>query len=423
MPVYPHHYLPVGETVFYGTDMDTLRNKTIYAESYGCTFNHADTEKIIAFAKRQGCVQVPAEEAECIIINTCTVVGTTERTMLRRIRNYAGKEIVVTGCMPVVQRELLLETDPSLHLILPEDMYVRCPEVGAMTDPHTGVVQIGTGCLGSCTYCITHYARGPLKSFSADSIVAEVERLAEQGAYEIQLTGQDVSAWGRDIGQDLAYLLERIAGANGDFCLRVGMMNPATVIPIIDRLAPAFAHEKIFGFVHMPVQSGSDTVLASMNRGYTAAAFESVVEAFRAEIPDVRVSTDIIAGFPTEGCAEFDETLEMIERVRPTKVNITRFSVRDGTPAAIHHDHPDLVKKERSRALTHLTERIYDEENLHWIGRKLPVLVTEQKKNGSVIARDATYQNIVIREEIPLGTHIQVKVTGHHRHYLLAESI
>lgn len=403
--------------------MDTLRDKTIHVESYGCTFNHADTEKIIAAAQRQGCVRVPAEEAECIILNTCTVVGATERAMLRRIRAYAGKEIVVTGCMPVVQRALLLETFPDLHLILPEEMYAMCPEVGVMTDPHTGVVQMGTGCLGACSYCITRAARGPLKSFSAEAIVAEVERLAARGACEIQLTGQDVSAWGMDVGKDLAYLLEQIAGVKGDFCLRVGMMNPATAGRIIDRLAPAFAHEKIFGFVHLPVQSGSDAVLASMNRGYTAAEFEAVVAAFRAEIPDVRVSTDIIAGFPTEGCREFDETLEMLGRVRPTKVNITRFSVREGTPAAQYHDHPDWVKKERSRALTHLTDRIYDEENLRWIGRELPVLVTEQKKNGTVIARDATYQNIVIRQEIPLGTRLRVRVTGHRRHYLVAEPV
>lgn len=403
--------------------MDTLRDKTIHVESYGCTFNHADTEKIVAAAERQGCVQVPPEEAECIIINTCTVVGATERTMLRRIRAFAGKEIVVTGCMPVVQRDLLLETDPTLHLIEPGEMYLTCPEVGAMTDPHTGVVQTGTGCLGSCAYCITRAARGPLKSFSADAIVSEVERLAAEGAYEIQLTGQDVSAWGMDIGQDLAYLLEQIAGAKGDFRLRVGMMNPATAGRIIDRLAPAFAHEKIFGFVHLPVQSGSDAVLASMNRGYTASTFEEIVAAFRAEIPDVRVSTDIIAGFPTEGCRESDETLEMIGRVRPTKVNITRFSVREGTPAAQYHDLPDWVKKERSRALTRLTERIYDEENLRWIGRELPVLVTEQKKNGTVIARDATYQNIVIPKELPLGTHLRVKIAGHRRHYLLAEPL
>ena len=403
--------------------MDTLRNKKIYAESYGCTFNHADTEKIVAVAERQGCIRVPAEEAECIIINTCTVVGATERTMLRRIRAYAGREIVVTGCMPVVQRDLLLETDPNLHLILPEEMYAACSSVGAMTDPHTGVVQIGTGCLGSCSYCITRAARGPLKSFTAEAIVAEVERLAARGASEIQLTGQDVSAWGMDVGQDLAYLLTQIGGAKGDFCLRVGMMNPATAGRIIDRLAPAFAHEKIFAFVHLPVQSGSDTVLASMNRGYTAAEFEAVVAAFRAQIPDVRVSTDIITGYPTERCREFDETLEMLGRVRPTKVNITRFSARVGTPAALYHEHPDWVKKERSRALTHLSERIYDEENLRWIGRELPVLVTEHKKKGTSIARDATYQNIVIKKDIPLGTRLRVKVTGHRRHYLLAEPV
>ncbi|MEA2034339.1 MAG: tRNA (N(6)-L-threonylcarbamoyladenosine(37)-C(2))-methylthiotransferase [Euryarchaeota archaeon] len=407
--------------------MQTLRNKKIYVESYGCTFNHADTEKLIETAVEQGCVQVPAEDADVFVINTCTVIGATERTMLRRISEFADNRkevlIVVTGCMPVIQADLIRSVCPDSHIILPEELYRCNMRVGALTMPGVGVVQMGTGCLGRCSYCITRSARGRLKSFSESTIVAEVERLVSLGAGEIQLTGQDVSAYGLDCGTNLAELLYAINEIPGDFSVRVGMMNPATVIPILDELVPAFALKKIFSFVHMPVQSGSDHVLDTMNRGYHAEDFVKIVDAFRAEMPDVRISTDFIVGFPTETDEDFAETLSLIRRTRPGKVNITRFSTRPGTDAEKYHDLPDRIKKDRSRLLTKTANAIYDEVNESYVGRVPDVRVTEQKKAGSVVARDHSYMNIVVMEELPVGSVWKVRVTGHHRHYLIAEKL
>ena len=140
---------------------------------------------------------------------------------------------------------------------------------------------------------------------------------------------------------------------------------------------------------------------------------------FRKKIPDIRVSTDLIVGFPTENDEDFRETLEMVKRVSPTKVNITRFSVREGTPAAGFRDLPDHVKKDRSRALTAAAAAISDRHNEGLMEEEFDVVVTEQKKEGSVIARSPGYENIVIREELPFGSKCRVKITAHRRHYLI----
>jgi threonylcarbamoyladenosine tRNA methylthiotransferase CDKAL1 len=402
--------------------MERLRNKKIYVESYGCTFNHADTQKLIGIAESMGCRQVPPDKAEVFIINTCTVVGSTERTMLRRIRAFRDREILVAGCLPVVQADLL-RSEENVTVILPKTLAGYSSRVGAMVAPATGVVQMGTGCLGTCSYCITRHARGRLISHSRKTICTEVERLISEGAAEIQLTGQDVSAYGQDRGTNLAELLGAIDDIPGDFRVRVGMMNPATVLPILDDLPAAFNSEKIFRFVHLPVQSGSDRVLAAMHRGYTREDFISILEDFRNTLPDIRVSTDFIVGFPTETDSDFLESVDLLQTTRPTKVNITRYSKRPGTVAARYRDLTDSVKKVRSRALTKAANSLYDEVNETLIGREFPVMVTEKKVSGTVITRDPTYMNVVVREELPFGLRCNVMITDHHRHYLIGERV
>ncbi len=403
--------------------MHELVNRRFHIESYGCTYNHADTQKLIAIATRQGCVQVPPDEAEVVIINSCTVVAATERTMLRRLKAFEDKEVIITGCMPVVQKERIVEAFPCARILMPDEIYAAYPWKGMMLSPAVGVMQVGPGCMGACTYCITRFARGRMKSIPVETIVKEIESLALAGAAEVQLTGQDLSAYGMDCGTDLAELLEAIDACDADVLVRVGMMNPATVLPILDRLVRAFRSEKIFSFAHLPVQAGSDRVLQDMNRGYTAAEYCRVVDAFRRTIPDIRISTDFIVGFPTETDADFEDTLSLLRATCPTKVNITRFSVREGTPAAGFRDLPDHVKKDRSRALTAAAAAISDRHNEGLIGEEFDVVVTEQKKGGSVIARSPGYENIVIKEELPFGSKCRVKITGHHRHYLIGNPL
>jgi len=403
--------------------MHELVHRRFHIESYGCTFNHADAQKLITIATRQGCVQVPPDEAEVVIINSCTVVAATERAMLRRIKAFQDKEVIITGCMPVVQKELILEMFPRTRILMPDAIHAAHPWKGVMLSPAVGAMQVGQGCMGACTYCITRAARGRMKSVPVKTIVTEIERLARSGAAEVQLTGQDLSAYGMDCGTDLAVLLEAIGGCEADVRVRVGMMNPATVLPILDRLIEAFRSEKIFSFAHLPVQAGSDRVLQDMNRGYSTADYCMVIEAFRRAIPDIRISTDFIVGFPTETDADFEETLSLLRTTCPTKVNITRFSVRKGTPAAGFRDLPDRVKKDRSRALTVAAAAICDRHNEALIGNEFDVVVTEQKKQGSVVARSPGYENIVISQELPLGFRCRVKIRQHHRHYLIGSPL
>ena len=399
--------------------MHELVNRRFHIESYGCTYNHADAQKLIAIATSQGCVQVPAEEADVVIINSCTVVAATERTMLRRMKTFQDKEVIVSGCMPVVQKERILEEFPHARILVPDEVYAAFPWKGVMIAPAVGVMQVGPGCMGACTYCITRFARGRMQSLPVDTIVHEIEELGRAGAAEVQLTGQDLSAYGMDCGTDLAVLLQAIDRSRADVRVRVGMMNPGTVLPILDRLVDAFRSEKIFSFAHLPVQAGSDKVLKDMNRGYTGEEYCRIAETFRREIPEIRISTDFIVGFPTETDTDFGKTLDLLRDTRPTKVNITRFSVREGTPAAKYRDLPDRVKKDRSRELTAAAGIISDRHNEGLVGEEFDVVVTEQKRRGSVVARSPGYENIVIREELPLGSRCRVRITGHHRHYLI----
>jgi threonylcarbamoyladenosine tRNA methylthiotransferase CDKAL1 len=412
----------MSEPAFGSGVIDLLENKKFHVESYGCTFNHADTQKLIEYAEAHGCTRVPGTEAEVFLLNTCTVVAATERTMLRRLQAMQDKKILVTGCMPVVQANLIRSVCNPVFLP-PRDLYCLNKRIGAVLSPGVGAVQVATGCRGHCSYCLTRLARGSLQSYPETKIVDEVRALVDAGVREIQLTGQDVSAYGRDRNTTLAALLDSLAGIRGDFMVRVGMMNPATVIDILEDLTAAWAHENIFSFVHIPVQSGSDRVLEAMERGYAAKDVVEIVQSFRRALPKVRISTDFITGFPTETDEDFNESLRLLTGIRPTKVNITRYSQRPGTVAEDLYDMPDSVKKDRSRILTAAANQLYDEENARHIGREVPVTVTEAKKKGSVVARDQSYNNIVIPEVLPLGSACHVRIVGHRRHYLIGERV
>ncbi len=400
--------------------MERLIGKRIHIESYGCTYNHADTQKLIALLEAQGCTLTGPDDAEAVIINTCTVVGATERLMLRRLRAFAGRDLYVTGCMPLAQPKTV-RSACTARFIHPDTIRDRYGGAGTTAPGAVGVVQVASGCLGRCSYCITRLARGHLRSVSADAILDAVHTLAAGGAKEIQLTGQDVSAWGRDIGETLPELLHAIEGIPGRFRLRLGMMNPATVLPILPELARAYAGEKIFRFLHLPVQSGSDAVLERMNRGYRAADALAIVRAFRERYPEMIISSDFIVGFPGETDADFTASLDLLRAAAFAKVNITRYSRRPGTPAAACKDLTDYVRKQRSRALLAEADRIYDGYHDRWLGRETPVVVTEKKVAGSAICRTPCHMNVVIKEDLPLGYEGRAVVTARKRHYVVGE--
>lgn len=410
--------LPTARRELIAITLEDLRGRRIYIESYGCTYNHADTRRLEAILEGLGCRLTGPDEAETVIINTCTVIEATERKMLRRLATFADRDLYVTGCMPLVQEELIREVCAA-QIIHQDEIHERSRGVGTPGAGSIGVVQVASGCVGRCSYCITRLARGQLKSASANEILDAVRQLAASGACEIQLTGQDVAAWGLGRGEALPDLLQDIADIPGRFAVRLGMMHPASVLRILEPLVDAYESDRIFQFLHLPVQSGSDSVLERMQRGYVAADVVKIVAAFRERYPDMMISSDFITGFPGETDDEFQQTLELLRRAAFVKVNITRYSRRPGTPAAALKDLPERIRKDRSRALLAEANRIYDAYNERWIGRETPVVATEKNAPGSTVCRNPCYLNVVVGGDLPSGFAGRAVITGNRRHYVI----
>ena len=274
-----------------------------------------------------------------------------------------------------------------------------------------GIVNVAEGCNGACSYCIVRKARGSLKSRSLDDAVERVKRMIAEGLVEIQITAQDTAAYGSDRGDDLALLISQLTALPGKFMLRVGMMNPDSLAPIQEPVIHAFCSPKVYRFLHLPVQSGSDRILGGMGRRYHARDVLGMVGAFRSCFPDISLITDVILGFPGETDEDFQDTINLIERMQPDKVNLTRFSARPGTAAARLYDMPDRFKKERSREMTRLWMEIAARRNSRYVGEVISALVTEKGRDGTMKARGKNYMGIVVKGNPKLGSFIEVLVT------------
>jgi len=276
----------------------------------------------------------------------------------------------------------------------------------------------------SCSYCITHFARGKLKSSQVESVISDIHSALDQGCREIQLTAQDTASYGLDIGTNLGELLKEISKIDGKFRVRVGMMNPSEAQKILPTILSSYNDLKIYKFVHLPVQSGDDEILKKMNREYTVEQFIDILNKFREKYPDVTVSTDIIVGFPTETEEQFNKTVELIENVRPDIVNITRFSARPLTKAKVMKGRiPTEKVKERSKFLTDLCKKISNEKNREHVGKTYNVLVTEKGKNQTFAGRAKNYKQVVIKEKVKIGDFVKVKIVGSADTYLLGKLI
>ena len=348
----------------------------VYAEVYGCPSNIADSEIAIGLLKKAGFEIVDSiEESDLNIIFTCVVKTPTEQRMIGRIQQLAAdKPLIVAGCMPKVERRKIEKLAAEASMLGPDSIqaivdvakktlkgekiiFVKDLQKPKLCLPrirknkNVGIVEISNGCLSSCTYCIVKFARGRLRSYPIEKIIEEVRAAVANGCREIWLTSQDNGCYGLDIGTNLAKLLKAVCGIPGNYTIRVGMMNPTYVKKILNELIEVYKNEKIQKFLHLPVQSGSDKILRAMKRGYTVVDFVEIVERFRKEIPDLFLSTDVIVGFPDESDADFDATIKLLKKIKPDKVNISKFGARPGTEAAKLKQLPIEVINERSRRL------------------------------------------------------------------------
>lgn len=400
-----------------------IRQKRVYIRTFGCTYNAGESLKIGGILSSQGCMLVKdPDEADVVVVNTCTVVGATERNVLRELGKLRDLTLYVTGCMAIVGRDAIQEACTPVF-IDPVEIQAAFTLIRPQPAGSIGIVQACRGCRGSCAYCITRFARGPLVSAGRQEILAQVRALAGSGAVEIQLTGQDVSAWGTDTGADLSSLLGDICRIPGDFRVRVGMMNPATLYPVREPVAEAFQGRKIFSLLHLPIQSGSDTVLGRMRRGYSTNQAMEIVTRFRKVNPDISVWTDVICGYPGETDDEFHDTLAFLTRMQPDKVNITRYSYRPGTAAARERDMPDRIKKERSRNLRLHTEEISRARNAGWLAKVVPVIFTEHPRRGSSMGRTRNYQGVTVSGHYFPGDMRMVRLTSDRTYYFRGEVV
>src|SRR6056297_2278200 len=409
-----------------------------HIETYGCTSNREIERRL----RDAGHYRVDgADEADVAILNTCTVVEKTERNMLRRAEELADEtaDLYVTGCMALAQGEEFASAGVDAEILHWDEVpqYVlngECPTVTPDTEPVldgvVGILPIARGCMSDCSYCITKHATGKIDSPSVEANVEKARALVHAGARELRVTGQDTGVYGWDDGErKLHVLLDRICTEiDGDFRVRVGMANPKGVHGIREELADVFAeHEKLYNFIHAPVQSGSDDVLGDMRRQHQVSEFREVVETFEDRLDEWTLSTDFIVGFPTETAADHEMSMDLLREVRPEKVNVTRFSKRPNTDAAEMKGLGGTLKKERSKAMSDLKMDVVGGAYESMVGERRSVLVVKEGTGDSVKCRDQAYRQIIVQNAsehgVEPGDFLDVEVTGHQTVYAFGEPV
>ncbi len=409
-------------------------NYQVFIKTFGCALNQSDSELMAGLLqKAEFDITDDIEKADVIIVNTCTVKGPTETNFFKYLDEIKklGKHIVVAGCIPQTDPEKvkgynLIGTyevnriaevveeavnDNVIELIAEEkNLRLNLPKV--RKNPVVEIIPICAGCLGEpCTYCKVKAARGNLFSYDKKEILRQAQHAVMEGVKEIWLTAQDAGCYGKDINSSLPELLKELADIGGDFKIRLGMMNPNHVLGFLDELIEVYKSDKMFKFLHVPVQSGSDSILKLMKRKYAAADFKEIIRRFREAIPEITIATDVICGFPDEKEEDYDKTRDLIKEIKPDVLNISRFWARPKTAAASmgHKVKGDEIKR-RSSLMTDLFHNIARMRNERWTGWTGEILIDELGKDDSFVGRNYTYKPVIVRGNLKIGDKVKVHI-------------
>ena len=431
-------------------DMNSGKGYCACVVTYGCQQNEADSEKIAGMLHESGydIVKEPAL-ADVIIVNTCAVREHAEERALSITGGYKHLKnarphlkIGVCGCMVSKSdmSEKIKKSYPYIDFVfgteklahLPEILYHSYEKKKRIFVPNDGETQIAEGlpvirestfrawvsimygCNNFCTYCIVPYVRGRERSRRPEMIIEEVRGLVESGCKEITLLGQNVNSYGKEFGGEcnFATLLSRLCEIEGDFTLRFMTSHPKDAsFELIDIMAK---NEKIAKHFHLPVQSGSDRMLKEMNRHYNKEAYLTLVDYMREKMPDIAITTDIIVGFPGETEEDFEDTLELMKRVKYDMIFSFIYSPRTGTPAAKMEQLPDKVKTDRMNRLLALQNELLAEKNEACVGKTLRVLVEGKSKTNEAKMSARTEGNRIVLfdgDESLTGKFIDLKIT------------
>ena len=361
--------------------------KTFYIETFGCQMNAHDSEKVIGTLLQQGYTQVDEpKQAELVLYNTCSIRDKAEQKVFNRLQQFGreggkGKVFGVLGCVAQQEGERIFERAPHVSLVAGSASYTKLPEMlvqlengnrrvtGLSLDteeafdtpftrrdnPHRAYITVIEGCDKSCAYCVVPFTRGPERSRTSESVMLEAKRLAEAGYTEVQLLGQNVNSY-RDPSParwNFAQLLAKAGEVAGIRRVRFTTSHPRDFVKeIVDAIDdnPALCNH-----VHLPVQSGADSVLSRMQRLYSRAEYMRRIEWIKNAKREIAITTDIIVGFPGETEAEFEETVRLAEAVEYDSMFIFKYSKRPNTPALEYDDH--IPEEEKTRRLMLLQER------------------------------------------------------------------
>ena len=336
--------------------------------------------------------------------------------MVKRISSLSRNsgKVKVLGCLATVNGNTI-ESD-NVEILKPREFRSfyegTLDNIEIKSDIYDGI-PINQGCTGSCNFCISHIARGKLLSRPVDKIVNQVNMELDRNIREIRISSLDTAAYGKDLGTDLADLINNIVSIDRNFYLRVGMLEPRNAYDILYKLVSAYNSQKVFKFLHIPVQSADDSVLSAMNREYTIEEAETVWRKFMDAFPDMSIATDIILGYYNDSWEGFEKTLKFIENYSPDIINVTRFSPRPYTKDYNKMPLNSNLLKEWSREIIDL-HRIQMEKKLdHFLGREERVMVTEEGKNGTMVARDINYRPVVLNKSYQKYTDVYCKIIGH----------
>ncbi|NPB07251.1 MAG: tRNA (N6-isopentenyl adenosine(37)-C2)-methylthiotransferase MiaB [Aquificae bacterium] len=400
--------------------------KKFYIKTFGCQMNFNDTERIRGILRSIGYEPAKSwEEADLIILNTCTVREKPDQKVLSHLGEYKKiKEknpnalIAVAGCLAQRAGWELVQKAPVIDIMFSSFNMHQLPELinqaqagykavaileappededkiwefpTERDNPYCAYVTVIKGCDKFCTYCVVPLTRGRERSRSLESILDEVKRLVDEGVREIHLLGQNVTAWGKDLEKPVPFseLLYRVAEVEGVERIRFTTGHPKD---LTDDVIEAMAEiPQVCNALHLPFQAGSNRILALMDRGYTKEEYLEKVAKLKEKVKGIALSTDVIVGFPTETEEDFEETLDVLRRVEFEQVFSFKFSPRPGTPAAsMEGQLPDEVKTDRMRRLLELQKEILSRVAKRYEGTLQEVLV-EEEKDGKVIGRTTT---------------------------------
>ena len=387
-----------------------------YIHTLGCRVNQAESDAIASQLIARGNILTSAQEADLVIVNSCTVTGEAEHKNRKTVRSLLKKfdgPLILTGCAVNIAKDKYLEID---NRIICEEDKTKVAKLAATLAKDANKqnlqpekrarrnLKIQDGCDNACTFCIVHVARGKAQSVPSEEVIAQAKQFINEGAKEIILTGIDLGAYNKP---SLSALIQQLLDNTNIERIRLSSIEPQSINDeLIDLLANSDG--RLCRYLHIPLQSGSDKVLKEMARKYNSEQYLELINKLKKACPEIAISTDVIVGFPGESDEDFKQTCSLVQKAQFMKLHIFRYSKRENTPAAARTDQIDpTIKAARAKELASIGDKLASEDLLLRKGKK-ELMVVEQKRGKLCIGTTESFHSIKVENNAKVGDLIEI---------------